>query len=254
MRRFWGVLMGVFVPAVFLAATSGAVVQSPTGDTCSASGNGTAYTLNITIPGNAPQQGGFAFGAPGTTVTNINVAATKGTFSTQNLPANTTGEWLPANPAPPGSSIIASLTTSGPVTGSFTVVAANSPPSTYFNPFLCSLANRPVSSNAFTAEQHFTYDSVTGTWHELVTVPGPGKLIFNQVFKHKQTPAASKPLIQSGMLSVKSAGKVKLTLKPTAAGKAALKAIGSIKLNLSIEFSPKNGKPASKVLGLTLTK
>jgi hypothetical protein len=247
--------MGVFVPAAFLAATSGAVVQSPTGDTCTAAGNGkTAYTLEITIPGNAPQQGGFAFGAPGARVTNINVAATKGTFSTTSLPANTTGEWLPANPAAPGTSIIASLTTNGPVTGSFTVTAANSPPKTFFDPFVCPLATGHVPSNAFTAEQHFTYDSVTGTWHDFVTVPGPGKLIFNQVFKHQQTPAASKPLIQSGVVSVKGVGKVKLTLKPAAAGKTALKATGSIKLNLSIEFSPKNGKPASKVLSLTLKK
>ena len=248
--------MGVFVPAALLAATSGAVVQSPTGDTCVAAGNGkTAYTLEITIPGNAPQQGGFAFGAPGARVTNINVAATKGTFSTKSLPANTTGEWLPANPAPPGTSVIASLTTNGPVTGSFTVAAENSPPKTFFDPFLCPLApSGPVPSSAFTAEQHFTYDSVTATWHDLVTVPGPGKLIFNQVFKHKQTPAASKLMIQSGTVSVKGVGKVKLTLKPTAAGKTALTATGSIKLNLSIEFSPKNGKPASRVLSVTLKK
>jgi hypothetical protein len=62
------------------------------------------------------------------------------------------------------------------------------------------------------------------------------------------------PLVQSGKLSTSSAGKVKLTLKPTAAGNAALKKSGSIKVNLTIEFSPRSGPPANKLVTLTLKK
>jgi hypothetical protein len=241
----------VFVAAAFLASTSGAVIQSPTGDTCTASGNGTAYTVSVTLPSDAPQQGGFAFGATGVTVRNIVGSGTQGTFSTRNLAANTTGEWLLSNPPMPGGSINAVLTTSGPVTGSFTVVAAKFPPSAFFDPFRCAVETVFIPSNAFTAEQHFTYDPATGTWSEFVTVPGPGTVSFVQAVVTAGA-AASKPLIQSGKVSVKSAGKAKLTLKPTAAGKAALKSSGSIKLTVSVSFAPTDGKSATKVLSLIL--
>jgi hypothetical protein len=66
--------------------------------------------------------------------------------------------------------------------------------------------------------------------------------------------AASKPLIQGDRVSVKSAGRVALTLKPTGNGKKALEATGMIKLKLNVTFSPKNGKSASKILNLTLKK
>ena len=45
-----------------------------------------------------------------------------------------------------------------------------------------------------------------------------------------------------------------LTLRPTAAGMAALSTAGKIKLSLNIEFSPTNGKPANKLVSLTLKK
>jgi hypothetical protein len=249
-----GVVICVFVSAATLVAASSAVVRSSTGDTCAASGNGTAYTLNITLTSDAPPQGGFAFGAHGITVTNINIEGDTGNLSTHNLPANTTGKWLLANPPMPGGSVIAALTTSGPVTGSFTVVAATFPPSAFFEPFLCPLTpGTPAASNSFAADHHFTYAPATGTWSELVTVPGPGRVSFVQAVATAGA-VTSKPLIQSGTLSVKNAGKIKLMLKPTAAGNAALKTAGSVKLKLTITFAPTNGRSASKVLGLTLLK
>ena len=253
-RALSGVVICAFAWAATLVAGSSAVVRSSTGDTCAASGNGTAYTLNITLTSGAPPQGGFAFGAPGITVTNINIAGDTGTRSTHNLPAHTTGEWLLTNPPMPGGSVIAALTTSGPVTGSFTVVAATFPPSAFFDPFRCPLTpGARAPSNSFTAGRQFAYTPATRTWSEFVTVPGPGRVNFVQAVATAGA-VTSKPLIQSGMLSVKSAGKIKLTLKPTAAGKTALEAARSIKLELTITFSPQNGRSASKVLRLTLSK
>ena len=211
------------------------------------------HTQHHAYPG-APPQAAFAFGAPGVTVTSITIEADTGARSTRNLPTNTTGEWLLANPPMPGGSLIAALTTSGPVTGSFTVVAATYPPSAFFEPFRCPLTlGARAASNSFTADRHLTYGPTTGTWNELVTVPGPGRMSFVQAVAAAGA-VASKPLIQSGTLSVKHAGKIELTIKPTVAGEAALKAARSIKLELTLTFSPQNGRSASNVLGLTLLK
>jgi len=260
MRRLVGAviaLIGMSVTAAFMVATSSAVIQSPTGDTCTASGSGTAYTLDITLPSNAAQEGGFAFGAPGVTVTNIK-SSTPGTFSTQNLPPNTTGELLLSNAAVVGATVTIVLTTSGPVTGSFTVVTAQFPPSsTFFDPFLCAVnTGTPAPSNAFTVNQHITYDSAAGAWHLVVTVPGPGTVSGIQLVSaaagSNSKPRAIKYLIQSWKVVATSAGKFTLTLKLTGDGKKAIKSRGSIKLKLSITFLPKNGKAANRVISLTL--
>ena len=256
MRRLAGAVIGVSVVAAVLAATSGAAVQSPTGDTCTASGNGTStYTVTITLPSNAAQQGGFAFGAPGVKVANIIGSGTEGTFSTMNLPANTTGEWLLSSPAVLGATLTAVLTTSSPVTGSFTVVTATSPPSqVYFASFLCGVeTGTATASNAFTAAAQATYDSATGAWHELVTIPAQGTVRSAQEVVTAGA-VASRPLIQGDQVSSTTVGKVALTLRPTGDGKAALKTSGSIKLKLSITFLPKDGKSANKIISLTLRK
>jgi hypothetical protein len=257
MRTLWGALLGVCLPAAFLVAPSGAAVKAPSGDTCTATGNGTSFTLNIAVTPNGPSQGGFAFGASGVSVTNINIAGNQGALSTQNLPTNTTGEWLLTTPAVPGGTLTASLTTSGPVTGSFTVVAANSPPSTFSDPFLCALATgSPLPSNAFTVNQHVTYDSTAGAWHLVVSVPGAGTVSALQAVASSggsgSKPVVAKSLVQTRKVVATSAGKFTLTLRPTPSGSAALKANGSIKLKLNVAFSPKGGKSASKIISLTL--
>lgn len=252
-RTLWGVaLTGLLVPAAIAVTAASAAVQSPTGDTCTATGNGTGYALEITIPAGAPKQGAFAFGASGATVTNINVAADPGILSTANLPPNTTGEWLMTNPAQTGS-FTATVATSLGVTGSFTVVAVSSSSSTSFEPFRCTLAaGTPSAGNAFTLGSH-VYDAANGVWHEPVTVSGRGTISFVQAVATAGAVAA-KPVIRDGKLGVKSAGRFDLTLRPTAAGRAELEARGSIELKLSITFSPPDGKPSSKVVSLVLKK
>ena len=260
MRRFRGVVAAIVVAPVFVAAPAGAAAQVPTGDTCTAVGSGTSYTLTIALPANAPQQGGFAFGARGVKVTNINIAGDTGSLSTQNLPPNTTGQWLMSNAPRPGDSVTVVVATSGPVTGSFRVIAASSPPSsTYFAQFLCSVSHgTPVPGNLFTVDQHVTYSSASGSWHLLVTVPGPGTVTGIQAVASaagsQSKPRPVKYLIQARGVVATSAGTFTLTLRPTAGGNAALKKSASIKLKMTVAFNPKEGKPAAKVLTLTLKK
>ena len=260
MKKLLGIVIGAFMPAAFLVGPAGAASQAPTGDTCTATGNGTAYTLTIMLPGDAPQQGGFAFGATGVKVTNINIAGYTGSLSTQSLPPNTTGQWLMSNPPRPGESVTAVLATSGPVSGSFRVIAASSPPSgTFFKQFMCSVSHgAPVPGNVFTVNQHVTYDSAAGAWHLAVTVPGAGTVTGIQAVAtaagsgSKQV--AAKSSIESRKVVAKSAGNYTLTLRPNARGEAALKSGGSIKLKMTVAFNPKDGKSASKLLSLTLKK
>jgi hypothetical protein len=254
MRRLVGAGIAVLTSTGLLAAMSEAAIQSPTGDTCVVNGNGTAYTVVINLPPNAPEQGGFAFGASGVKITNVRITDTGGggSLSTQNLPANTTAAWNLAGPtAVPGASITASLTTSAPVTGSFSVVPANGQHTAYYDPIVCEFPKgTPTPSNKFTVQRQFIYNAASGTWHSFVSVPGPGKVNYSQRKTRPSDTAAL--LVRSGTVSVRAAGKVKLTLRPTAAGKSALAKSRSITLSLSIEFSPKNGKPANKLFTVTL--
>jgi hypothetical protein len=259
MRKFLGAGIGVIAYAALLAPTAGAV---PSGDTCAATGDGTAYTLNITLPPNAPDQTGFAFGAPNVKVTKVTIATTSGGgggsqgggFTTESLPANTTAAWRLGTPAAvPGSTISANLTTSGPVQGSFTVVPMHpQAPNVYFDPIVCVLAKPNLVSNKFTAQKRATYHAATGAWHVLVTIPDRGTLIFvHKTLARKGTPG---PFIQSGRVAAKSGGKYRLALKPTAAGRAALKEKGSMEVSLNIQYSPRGGKPANKVVNLNLKR
>jgi len=251
MRLLLIFVVGLILPTA-VVATSGAVISAPSGDTCSITGTGTNYTAVINIPTNGVQQGAFAFGAPGGTVTNLAGADGTGTVSRTNLPAGTNVALMtPA--AVPGASVSVTVTTSGPIAGAFTVVPADSAGTTWFDPVVCQ---HPVGtatpSNKFKAQKTVTYNAKSGVWHEVVTVPGPGKLIYT----HRTITATGtpKPLVWSGKATASKAGPVTLTLKPTPAGLAALKASGRIKLSLNIEFSPTHGKPANKLIPLTLKK
>jgi len=71
--------------ATLLGSAAGRAAGVETGDTCVATGNGTAYTLSITIPVTAPRHFGFVFGVPGASVTNAVVSGTQGAFSTRSF-------------------------------------------------------------------------------------------------------------------------------------------------------------------------
>jgi hypothetical protein len=251
MKKLWAA-GGALVSAILWVVPAGAVSQGPSGDTCTSTGNGTAYSVSINLPPNATEQAAFAFGAPGATITGIKIPGNPGTFSTQNLPANTTASWVLTSPpaTPPGSQVSGTVTTNHSITGAFTVVpataATSGTPLTYYDPISCPIVKTPPApSNKFTVQAHFTYS--TGTWHFFVTVPGRGRISIGS----KNSP---KLLFKSRTIPVGGAGKAKVTLVPTAAGKAMLTATGSIKTRLIVEFSPTNGKPANKTIAVTLRK
>jgi hypothetical protein len=254
MRKFWIGLLGVLAPAAILVATSGASHQVATGDTCTAAGNGTAYTLSINLASGV-QQGAFAFGAGSASVTNVNIGGTVGTLSTQSLPSGTTAKWMLNSTISSGGSLVASLTTSGP-SKSFTVVPAASPMATAFlAPVKCALATKTsLPSRAFSTHGQFT--SLAGKWHGTVTVSGPGKVSFGQTFPQPSSgiPVKKVRLVISSHVVAMKAGAVKINLTPTAAGLAAIEAKGSVSFNLGVTFTPKGGRPASKLVHVTLRK
>jgi hypothetical protein len=261
MKRLLGFASGLLVTSALLTGTSSAQMQSSSGDTCTATGAGTSYTLNITVPSGAPPQYGFAFGANGATVTNIDIGGTEGTLSSQSLPAKTTSAWITVSPILPGGSSVASVATSAPVSGGFTVVPASAaqPTPTYLDPINCAIARgSPPPSHAFTVDRHVAYSATAHGWRLVVTIPGAGTVSAKQLEPTVGTSTSksvtAKSLVQARNLGLKSAGKVTLTLKPTAAGQTALNKNGSIKLKLNVVFDPKGGTSGSKILSLTLKK
>ena len=180
MRTLWSVVFGLVASTVVLSTSVDAVAAGPSGDTCSVTGTGTAYTVVVNVPSNTPAQGAFAFGAPAGVSTQVVAAqSSPGSVLTSGLPANTTSGL--ATITTPGSSVTASLTTSSPVSGSFTVVPANSDHTNWFDPVVCQHAGgTPTVSNKFTVHTPVTYDGKAGVWRETVSVPGPGKVIFVQ--------------------------------------------------------------------------
>ena len=225
MRRLLMFVPGLIMSAAVLAASAGAVTDVPSGDTCSITGTGTTYTAVINIPANGTEQGAFAFGAPGGTVTNAAVVGGTGTVATTSLPAGTNLA-LKFAAAVPGASVTASLTTSGPIPGSFTVVPSDREGTTWFDPLVCQHPKAaPTPSNKFTARRTVTYNAKTGTWREVVTVPARKLIYAHRTLAAKGTP---KPLVWSGRVPASKAGRVTLTLKPTPSGRGSSRpAVGS---------------------------
>jgi hypothetical protein len=261
-RRSWrrSSAFGIVVVAFLGLIASGAGAATgaaQTGDTCTATGSGTAYTLNVTIPSGAPQQFGFAFGASAH-VTNVNVAGLTGSLVSQNLPSNTTQAWITESPLLPGSAV-ASLATSAGVKGSFVVVPASSAQGAFDDAITCTLApGKTVASGAFTVSSHASYVASAGGWRLVVSIGAAGTVSANELEPtsgtagSKQTTA--KSLVQARKSILKSPGKVTLTLKPTAQGEKSLSSTGAIKLKLDVAFAPTGGKSSTKIVTLTLKR
>lgn len=252
MRKLWAA-GGVLTAAAVFAAPSGAATAVSSGDTCLATGHGNAYTLVVSLPSTASEQGGFAFGAAGVKINNIISTSNPGALSTQSLPVGTSLAWLVTSPPSvvPGSQLTATVKTNHAVSGSFTVVPAtattNGVPMSYYAPINCTVAVNTTPSTAFIVHGPFRYDRATGMWWSYVSVAGRGRVDIGA----KGSP---KPLIHNRTYAARGAGKVKITLVPTDAGKAALASSGSIKIRLAVEFAPRGGKTASKLITLTLRK
>jgi len=101
------------------------------------------------------------------------------------------------------------------------------------------------------------YVPAARVWHLAVTTSSAGTVSATEVEPTVGTSGSmqktAKSLVQAKRKTLKSGGTITLTLTPTANGVAALKSNnGSIKIRLTIGFAPKDGKPASKVIRLTL--
>ena len=260
MVRVAGVLLAEIVAASVIAVAADGSPVTATGDSCTAAGSGTAYTLNISIPAGAPEQFGFAFRAVGAAVTNVNVAGTGGAFSTQALPPSASAEWVTSSPVGPGSAV-ASLVTSAPVKGSFSVVPASTgqPQPEYFQAITCAPASAPAVSSTFTVGRDATYDRALQAWHLSVAIPGPGTVSAIEPEPTIGTAAAhsaatAQALVQTRKVSLKSSGYVTLTLHLTSHGRQLITANGSIRPKLKVSFAPKDGRPSSQRIALRLQR
>jgi hypothetical protein len=265
MRRLLIPVFAASIAAAALGTTASGGSLAASGDTCTATGNGTSYTLNISIPSGSPQQYGFAFGAGGVSVTNVNIGGTQGTFSSVNLPSGSTGAWTTLTPILPGSAV-ASLTTSSAVNGSFSVMPAASAQSSdqsalpsYLDAVSCAISGSGlVPSNVFSVKKTVDYVAKSHVWHLAVTIPGPGTVSAVETRPTVGTGYAPSitvgSLVQAKNHGLKSGGTVTLVLRTTSPGLATLARTGSLKVRLDITFNPKDGKSASKILTLTLRK
>ncbi|MEX2108124.1 MAG: hypothetical protein WD827_04465 [Solirubrobacterales bacterium] len=97
-----------------------------------------------------------------------------------------------------------------------------------------------------------------------VTVPGPGVLTAEDATTAKKATASAskgkgkgkgkKPaLIKPAKVVAKKAGPVTLTIKPSAAGKKALKQKGKLTVKVKVTFTPTGGKPNSQTTKVKLT-
>jgi hypothetical protein len=229
------------------SASSAAVTAVPTGDSCVANGSGTAYTITINVGQSSPAQYGYAVGARGGTVTSLQGAG--GTASTTNLPANTTtAVLLNSTAGVPGASVSLSVKTSRPIASSFVVVPWDQTHGTWFAPLTCAVSRIAATpSSTFTLQNTFTYVPASAGWAVYATLPGSGRVEVAQN-------GGTKVWIANSRASVSRAGKTKLMVHTTAAGRKALTASGSLKVNLSFEFEPTNGKPGTRTLTVTLRK
>jgi hypothetical protein len=246
-------LTGALALSVVMTAASTAASSR---DTCTATGNGTSYTLDITIPKGAPVQRAFAFTSPGVSIANLEVEGMPGNPATSALPHGTNAEWLVTGQALPGT-FTANVETSAAPRGSFTVEAVGKTKKILFAPVTCHAAGGAVS-NTFSAAGSATYSPSTHSWTESVTVPGPGTVTYVQVFTQNGGPLITngpppEQLVEGNEVNVAKAGQVPLTLKPTSAGTAAV-AKGSASIYLSVTYKPTNAVPQTKILTLTLRR
>ena len=248
MRKLWAGTVAVIALAAALAATSQAVTAVASGDTCVANGNGTSYTLTVSLGAGSPQQDGFAVGVKGGTVTRLTIGGVPGTASTSGLPAGTDQAWLLGSPqGVAGASIALAVTTMG-AAKTFTVVPWDQEHQQWFDAVPCPVSSLgvPVGS-AFKVANSFAYKAPSHGWTFSVTVPSPGTINVSQA-------GGSRLLIAQRRTNIGHAGTVHMMVGTTAAGRSALAKSGALKVRLAVEFSPASGsKPTTKTMAVTLT-
>jgi hypothetical protein len=239
-----------------LTGPAGARTAVASGDTCTYSANGNATTVNI-VTGSGVQQYGFAFGAPGLTLTNIGIPGQNGQFTTAKLPTNTNGAWV--SDAPLTGNVVATLTGSGSMSGPVVVVPAAASQSSYFDGVTCAAATSTNTGGttthtlSFTVASHMTYSTAARGWHLVVTIPAAGTVSAKQPLPTSIS-AHPKPLVQVKRESLESGGKVTLLVKTTPQGQAVLDGKGILRTKLIVTVDSRDGREAHKTVTLTLRK
>lgn len=131
-------------------------------------------------------------------------------------------------------------------------VAQASPPA----PAPLGLPAQQPPSNSFTIGSKVVFRN--GYTVYTVTVPGPGTVTGSQAGASGSRAAVAakrKPkLIKSVKVVAKKAGKVKLTFKPTKAGKKVLKKKGKLSARMKITFKPTGGTARSTFKKITIKR
>jgi len=240
--------------AFVLAGTANARTEAPSGDTCTYSANGTTYAVTV-VTGGGVQQFGYAFGLPGTTITNVGIAGQNGSFTTAKLPPNTTGAWMSDAQLTGTSS--ATLSVAGTGTGPVVVVPAAASQGSYYDPVTCAAATDSNTGGStardlfFTVSSHPVYSKAAGGWHLAVTIPAAGTVSAKQPLL-KSTKVRPKPLVQAKREALSSRGKVTLLLKATPQGQAVLDAKGVLVVKVTVTVDSRDGREAHKTVSMTL--
>jgi len=255
MRKLW-VVVSLLIAVAVTAGPAGARLQAPSGDTCTFSGSGTTYTVDINAA-TSTQQFGFAFGAPGLTVTQTGIAGQNGNFTTAKLPANTTGAWISDTQLT--GSLVATLTVSGTATGPVVIVPSAATQSSYYDPVTCTASTSTNTGGAtaknlsFTVASRATWNAAAHGWHLVVTIPTAGTVSAKQPLA-TSLKVKPKPLVQVKREALSSRGKVTLLVKTTPQGDAVLTSKNVLAVKLTITVDSRDGREAHKNVRLTLRK
>src|SRR5579862_6233548 len=238
--------------SAFIVPAANAQTQAVSGDTCTYSGSGPTYTVNI-VSGAGAQQTGFAFGGNGLTISNVSISGKNGNYTTTNLPAGTTAGWTSDEQLT--GSIVATLTASGTLAGGIVVAPMGS--STPYNSISCSLRTNPAKPALDIHVKAPRYIATARAWHLLVSVPVAGTLSAVQSIATSITPVnllKTKALVQTHSIGTKTGGMLTLTLRPTSSGSTVLASKNVIRLKLRVTFDSMDGRTTHKTVSLALRK
>ena len=116
-----------------------------------------------------------------------------------------------------------------------------------------SIASTPPSNVFKKGKLKLNRSNGTGTL--TVTVPGAGVLKANDAASSKKASASRKrrrKLVKPAILKPTAAGKVKVPLKPTGAGRKVLREKGKLKIRVSLSFTPTGGLASNQSFEGTL--
>lgn len=256
MNKLWGIALALATATALLAPTANAAMRVGSGDTCTYSGSGTAYTVDI-LAGAGVQEYGFAVGAPGVIVKNISISGVNGNFGTSSMPSGANGNWGGwTSDVPLTGSLVATLTVSGAPTGKFAIVPLGQSQSQY-NKVACTLHVNPAKPSVDIEVTRVRYSASAHGWHLLVKVPVAGTLSAVQPIPTNITPVLllkQKALVQTHSIGTKTGGLITLTLKPTSSGQVMLAAKSMIKVKLRVTFDARSGLSTHKTVSLTLRR